>query len=229
MNKAKIKGKWLCLTEETNALDYLEQACCYICQTEKNTTAWKWVILALNGALYGFLICAVRGTSNDSVLKWKELKGKHKINFTGPVFDDGYVLIKKSADGNHQFIRTDRLIGFDDALALCQDPRKMKMFTFSKHLQLSNQQKESIKKLRKEFRNNFEHYVPKNWVIEIHGMPQIAIDVLEVIRFLVLDAGNCVHLTQEQKAKIEGMILQGKQILGESQLYKESELVNSHQ
>lgn len=58
VKQRKIRAKWLRLTEKTNALDYLEKACDFIRQTETNVYAWKWIILALHGALYEFAICA---------------------------------------------------------------------------------------------------------------------------------------------------------------------------
>lgn len=193
MSKAKIKQKWLSLSEETNALDYLEQAHYYVQQTEKRGIAWKWVILTLHGALYGFAICACKGTNPDNV-----------------TFD--------TREGEK------RLIGFDEALRRCQNSKWMRMTVTSKHLQLTNQQKKSIEILRKWFRNNFEHYIPKGWAIEIHGMPKIAIDVLGVIRFLALDTGNCINLNQEQRDRVKLMVFQSKQKLKQSQLYKECKL-----
>ena len=163
MSKVKLKEKYLRLSEETNALDYLEKAFYYICQTETNIIVWKWVVLALHDALYGFAICACKVTNPDNVTS------KERGNW---------------------------LIGFDKALERCQDPNQPAM---SKHLQLSDQQKESIRKL-KHFRDNFEHYMPKRWSIEIHVMPQIAIDVLNVISSLVRK-GIYIHLSQNQKKK----------------------------
>ena len=193
MSKIKIKHKWLSLSEETNALDYLEQAHYYIQQTEKRDIAWKWVILTLHGALYGFAICALRGTNPDNVTF--ETKNGEK-----------------------------RLIGFDMALRRCQKTKWMRMTVTSKHLQLTTQQKKSIQILRKWFRNNFEHYIPKGWSIEIHGMPQIALDVLEVIRFLALETGNYVHLNEAQKRRIKSIVFQSKRNIKQSQLYKEFKL-----
>jgi hypothetical protein len=193
MSKVRIRAKWLRLSEETNALDYLEQSYHYIPETRTNVIAWKWVVLALHGALYGFAICACKGTNPDNV-SFKTKKGMKK------------------------------LISFDEALTRCQDPNWMRMTIMSRHLQLSNQQKESIQKLKDLLRNNFEHFVPKGWSIEIHGMPQIAIDVLDVICFLALDTGNYIHLTQAQKKKIISIVFQSKRLLKQSQLYKEAKL-----
>ena len=56
---------WLRLTEETNALDYLERAGSFIVDADQDNFAWKWVVLALHGALYGFAIAACKGTNEN--------------------------------------------------------------------------------------------------------------------------------------------------------------------
>ena len=165
-----IRGQRLRLTEETNALDYLERVVGFIRETEKNRLAWKWVVLSLHSALYGFAICACRGTDYENVTT-KTKKGEEK------------------------------LISFDEALKRCQDPNCMNMLVHSQILVLSESQKDSIRRLKKELRNKMEHYVPSEWSIEIHGMPQIAIDVLDVIRFLALETGTYIHQCAEGKSK----------------------------
>jgi len=189
-----IKARWLRLTEEINALDYLERAYYYICQVGKDTLAWKWIVIALHGALYGFAISACRQTNGENVT-YKTKKGK------------------------------DILIGFDKALELCQSPNWMHTTTLGRHLELSHSQKKSIDKLKNHFRNRFEHYIPMAWSIEVHGMPQVAIDALDVIHFLALDASPFVHLTQAQRKKVKYIIFRSKRILSQSQLYKETKLL----
>ena len=80
----------------------------------------------------------------------------------------------------------EKLISFDEALKRCQDPNCMNMLVHSQILDDFGISKDSIQ-AQKELRNKMEHYVPSEWSIEIHGMPQIAIDVLDVIRFLPLE------------------------------------------
>jgi len=178
---------WLRLSEETNALDYLEQAYYFIRRTARDDIAWKWVILALHGALYGFAICACRGSDSRSVVHTTK-RGK------------------------------ERLIGSDEALKRCQNSGYMGMTIYSKHLELSQQQKKSIDALKKEFRNQFEHYIPCQWSIDLIGMPDMAIDVLDVIHFLALETGNFIDLTEEQKERIGSIVADGKRILTESKL-----------
>ena len=51
MKQNKMRGKYLRLTEKTNALDYFEKAYFFISQTESDVFAWKWVVIALHGSM----------------------------------------------------------------------------------------------------------------------------------------------------------------------------------
>ena len=186
-----IRSKWLRLTEETNAPDYLEKAAWFIRKTENDLLAWKWVVLSLHGALYGFAICACQGTNYGNVVT-KTKKGE------------------------------ERLILLDKALELCQDKKYMGMLVHSQPLELTGTQRDSIRRLKKELRNKMEHYVPSGWSIEVHGMPVIAIDVLDVIRFLAIETRTYIHLNQEQMKRIKSYVFQSKKFLRKTKLYQEA-------
>ena len=186
MNKETPKAKWLSLSKETNALDYLERAADFIKETPKNVRAWKWVVISLHGALYGFAVAAARGTNYETV---QTKKG--------------------------------RLLGFWEILNKCQDPNHMKMLMDSQHLELSDRQKKSINLLKKHLRNEFEHFKPRGWSIEIHGMPQIAIDILEVIHFLALKTQTYVNLNMQEEQLIDKLVKESIKFIRGTQLYAE--------
>jgi len=191
---SKIKFQWLQLTEETNALDYLNQADYYIQLANEKKIAWKWVILCLHGALYGFAVCAAQGTNPSRLIEVVK-NGKNKGR--------------------------EKLFSFNKVLEKCQDPNWMLITGISKYLQLTDSQKKSIRRLKDVFRNNFEHYIPTSWYIELHEFPLITIDVLKVIKFLALEAGNYTHLTKTQKRRIKSVVYQCTRQLKSSILYKE--------
>jgi hypothetical protein len=191
MKKQNIREKWLRFTAETNALDFLERAGKFIQQTESDIKAWKWVILALHGALYGFTICACRSTSLENII--------HRT--------------KKGVE---------QLITLDEALLICQDRQWMGTLYGGKSLMLTENQKESIGIFKKTLRNNFEHFMPKGWSIEVHGLPSISMDILDVIRFLSVETFRYQHLTQTQRRRIKSIIFQSKRYLKNSTLYQEA-------
>ena len=65
-------------TEEINAVDYLEKTVNFIKAAETDPLDWKWVILAIHGALYGFMVCALKGTTPDNVSN-RTKKGERKL------------------------------------------------------------------------------------------------------------------------------------------------------
>ena len=72
------ESRFLTFDEESNALDYLEKAFFYIREIDHDHAAWKWVILSLHGAIYGFAISACRGTNPDRVI-YKTKKGQERL------------------------------------------------------------------------------------------------------------------------------------------------------
>ena len=68
-------------SEETNALDYLEKTVEFIRRVETNPTDWVWVILSLHGALYGFMVCALKGTDPDRVTFENKHGEKRLVSF----------------------------------------------------------------------------------------------------------------------------------------------------
>ena len=191
LTRNSFTEKYLRFTEETNALDYLERAGEFIQRALTDPKAWKWVVLSLHGALYGFAIVACK-TSNPSSI------------------------VKTTKKGH------ERLITLDEALEMCKDANWMGTLYGGIPLNVSARQADSIRRLKETLRNNFEHYIPSLWLIELHGMPQIAIDILNVIRFLAIETFRYQHLNQSQERKIRSIIFQSKKLLTKSALHLES-------
>jgi hypothetical protein len=194
---AKVRAQWLRLSEESNALDYLEKAHLFLTHLQYDKRAWKWIILCLHTSLYGWAICALRGTSPANVT-FKTKKGREK------------------------------LISFGEAIDRCQDPRFMILTINSKVLTLTESQQDSIKELKETFRNSFEHFIPKGWSIETHGFPQMALDVLNIIRFLALDSGNYIHLKPSEEIRFKSLIYQSRKIIKGMRIYKEALLISTN-
>ena len=169
---------WLRTDEKENAVDSLEMTGELLKRMKDTNTKslWKWISISLFNALYAFCICAIQGTNPDRVKEIDKRTGQYK----------------------------DKLISFPEALKRTQDPRWMRQFTHSQTLALTTERKQNIEKLRTEIRNNFEHFTPKGWSIEVSGMPKIVSDATDVIEFLALSSGNPAWDTdskQEQRIR----------------------------
>jgi hypothetical protein len=116
----------------------------------------------LFNALYGFCICAIQGTNSDRVKERDSKTGRFK----------------------------DKLISFQEAFKRTQEDGWMRQYTHSQTLSPTGDQKISIQNLKDMIRNKFEHFTPKGWSIETSGMPQMVLDITDVIEFLALGSGN---------------------------------------
>ena len=75
----------------------------------------------------------------------------------------------------------DNLIGFWTAIARIQDGELyMGRYLDSKPIVLTDKEKESIIKLN-SFRNDFEHFIPTSWSIEIDLLKNICSDIINII------------------------------------------------
>jgi hypothetical protein len=67
------------LTDGSHSIDYLEKAVSFIESAATKPGDWVWAVLAVHGALYGFMICNMKGTDPDSACTGE--KKKRLINF----------------------------------------------------------------------------------------------------------------------------------------------------
>jgi len=106
--------------EKDNALDYLETAVRYIMDVERTPWAWKWVCIALHGALYSFDVCALQGTNfelvlqGNTVFRWDKIPGEDDgrlIEFLTKKFDIYWsqtARIEKTEDGKVIKVSTEK-------------------------------------------------------------------------------------------------------------------------
>jgi hypothetical protein len=174
--------KWLSLDELDNAIDNLEMAAHFL-ESIPSEKKWKWTIIAIHQALYGFAICSVQGTDPS----W---------------------LIKQSKNGQ------EKLISVWEALKRAKDSEFMP-WGISKPLVTTPEEDAAIERLIKEFRNEFEHFKPKHWSIEVSGMPNIIGHVLRVIRFLALESNSVTYPTEDEKNRVQQILAKIERKLAE--------------
>lgn len=159
---------WLRLNELENAIDSLEMVS-YFLENIKAQTKWKWAILALHQALYGFAISASSGFVQNAV--------------TRPS--------KRYPEG--------KLISIWEAIDFAKEPADTTS-EFHNSLVLSSDEEWAIKKLVDDFRNEFEHFNPKLWSVEVSGMPKIFSLIIRVVRFIALESKRVnSSITDEQR------------------------------
>ena len=96
--------------------------------------------------------------------------------------------------------------------------KQMLFFGHSKRFHPNGSQGKSIKKLN-QLRNDFIHFLPQSWSLEVSGLPTICLDSLSVIEFLCWESGNITWYEDEKAVLVESYLEQIGQNLTSIQKY----------
>jgi hypothetical protein len=81
---------------------------------------------------------------------------------------------------------------------------KMMLWSNSRKFVPKGQQGRSIKRLN-DYRNDFVHYMPKSWSIEVSGLPAISMDCMELIGFLINESNN-IQLRPKEHQQLQHLL-----------------------
>ena len=154
---------------------------------------WKWVIVSSHMALQGAIVCVLAGTSSLPVLD--KNSGR---------------LMADWLDKRQGQIPDDRLADFGTLLDRAQD----KQFTDGNPLALTAQRKKDILRLHRHFRNDFAHFTPKGWSIEVAGLPRIISAALGAIEVLMLRDRILYKLSGNKRRRLARNLAQTRAALG---------------
>lgn len=124
---------------------------------------WKWVLISLHNAVQGFLILALWNgnglltLSNKGAAKWLDAYNK----------GDSYP--------------ADRLDSFLNLYAKAKDSDNFHLVGAGPFFAGATHDI-SLNRLN-EFRNEFIHFTPKGWSLELEGLPRVALDALDLMQF----------------------------------------------
>lgn len=162
-------------TDELNeGVRALELAADMLPKVSADVYYWKWVIVAVHDALQCFMVCALKGSAGLDVLrddvaeKWLEAYRSRSEEFPKEFLDYFLNLYEK-----------------------IKGPRMLK-FVEGKQFVPHGQQDWSVKKLH-SLRNDFLHFKPMQWSLNVNGLPQIVDDCIAIIEFLAFESGNILY------------------------------------
>jgi len=119
-------------------------------------------------------------------------------------------------------IENNKLLSFNEVIRRCQDRKFiMGQGVLSKPLALNDDQRKAIKFMKDELRNPLEHFIPRLWSIEIHGLAEMTASYFEIIEFLAGESGN-LRWKDDEIARIKALCNSGKQLALSTKLHLES-------
>jgi hypothetical protein len=200
------------INEIDNLIDNLEMVSHFL--ESSIPYKWKWAAIALHQALYGALISVLQGTDpRQTVVDRQKDSGKavmlhvHKIPIDVIASSFG-----KSEETVRDWITNPYLISLDEALRRVKKTEHLPSLNNAQPLTTTPEEDDAIHKLTKEFRNEFEHFSPKAWLVFTSGIPSIFSSVLRVIHFLEFES-NCVTMSIEQEQRLKKAFEQIEEIL----------------
>lgn len=164
--------------EETEAADALTVSARFAAELASDIRMWRWVIIALHNGLQGFMVLSLR-------------HGNGLLALT----DESAAAWLKAYEENAKEFPDEQL---DSYLGLYKKIKSSKWGTVGGNQRFVPQgtQGRSIRKLNR-IRNEFIHFTPKGWSLELAGLPLICVDALAVVSFLGWETTN-IHWHDEQ-------------------------------
>lgn len=191
--------------ELENAIDYLEKATFHF-NNREDAYWFKWLMISLHGALYGFGVCAVKGIRPERVMKFKKSKFEQMKNETVEYYKGLGFVIKdgKLLDSTVRY-NLSQLLGIWEILKSCQDESYMIQRLDSKILKITERQQEAISKMI-DYRNDFAHFKPKGISLITEGADWIIKEVIDVIRFLALESKNVNYFERTNIDRVDQLL-----------------------
>jgi hypothetical protein len=178
------------LDESENALDYLRRADRFIYEAQRDAIAWKWVMISLHGALYGFAI------STCPNMTWKA-PGDHERSldrFIGRRLKEGPALPPDNA----------KLVSIDWAIRICLRQPGLPL-PGGRPYTVTDLQTRSLEQLTR-YRNGFMHFHRQRVIVPGNELPLIASEVLDVIHLCV--SISCIG--HEMQDEVDAIISHAK-------------------
>lgn len=153
-----------------DAVFSLESSVHFAQSAEDDASWWKWLIVSVHATVQGFMVLALERGNSLAVMKPHIAKAWLEAYESGTPFPD------------------EKMDFFLELYEKVKDTTVPGYFG-SKPFRPGATHDESMRKLN-EFRNDFIHFMPKGWSLQLAGLPQIAGDCAAVAEFLAWESGQ---------------------------------------
>lgn len=179
--------------ERTEAVRALRMVANLLPQVEGDSYMWKWVVIALQNAVQAFMVLALQGTWHVRVLLPNHAKK----------------MMEAWENGDHERMFKDYYL--DDFLQLyrkVQDECMMGQYVHSKAFAAEGTVTTSMERLVR-LRNDFIHFVPMTLYVDVSDLPNVVLDVLNLINFLAFESQNVFWgLDEHQAVQVQDLLEQ---------------------
>jgi hypothetical protein len=157
------RARYLRTNEHEEAVRSLEYAAVQASLITNDPYNWKWVLISMHNAVQGFMVLSLWNGNGllslrpDVAAKWL------KANESGASYPaewlDSFLNLYRKVKDQTSF----HVVGAGPFCATGTHDKSMERLN--------------------EFRNEFIHFTPKGWSLELAGLPSICLDALDLIQF----------------------------------------------
>lgn len=173
MSEIGFQGNWIETNEASDVAGSIRHVIRSADRVGQDPQEWKWVVLALHSALQGACVCHLTGSAQ-------------------PV---GAVTEKNAADWLAYFDATrtnpetkrpkTQLMSLPELLKAVREPYSAGDRSNAEGVALSDSEFAWLKNFHKDIRNQFVHFAPMGWSIEVSGIPEIAKLIARAIKEII--------------------------------------------
>lgn len=153
-----VNGRWLETDERREAIKALEMTARMLYLAHSDEYYWKWVIIAIHNALQALFVVVVSGSGGFGAIEPKQV-GK-------------WLWVYRTGKGKYPGLSLMRFV------PLYEKVKK------TLRLSMPEEVDKSVKRLN-DFRNEFMHFTPKGWSLELDGLPALLRNSLRVVESLI--------------------------------------------
>ena len=207
--------------ERLDVLASLEHGALSLLETKRSDRAWKWVVPSLHSALQGAMICHLSGTAlvgaltERSATKWHAWHERDRRRAIGRVDDGtGHIGVPRRRDKHpSDKLPQDRVADAKELFERLVSPSS-RLESAGGTIVVTCKHRKSFHRLH-ALRNDFTHFSPRGWSIELEFIREAVRDVLDVIAQIEQDDWPFRHMDSEDRVRLREKISELRRLLFE--------------
>ena len=192
---SELEG-WLHTDTQKEAFKSLEKLDEILSLIPTDVYQWKWALIVLHNCAQAFMVLALEGTNQVEVVKNRKEYAEclNKLS-QGEEMDDE---MKKK-------LSSTQLDYFLNLYSKIKDTNNTPFLWRKNEFQSTDEQDDAMALLN-EYRNEFIHFSPGSWGIELSGIPRICASAMDVIRFMINNGNFMYQFSDAEKVRIQDLI-----------------------